>query len=58
MGNKTLFLALILILAVSLPSLSEIRIFFSPKGGVAEEIIKQIDNAEDYIDIAIYSFTS
>lgn len=55
---KTLFLALILILAVSLPSLSEIRIFFSSKGGIAEEIIKQIDNAEDYIDIAIYSFTS
>lgn len=31
--------------------------FFSPKGGAAEEIIKQIDNAEFYIDIAMYSFT-
>jgi len=39
------------------PSFAEIRIFFSPKGGIAEEIIKQIDNAQEYIDIAIYSFT-
>lgn len=31
--------------------------FFSPKGGAAEEIIKQIDNAESHIDIAMYSFT-
>jgi len=38
-------------------SFAEIRIFFSPKGGIAEEITKQIDNAEEYIDIAIYSFT-
>ena len=38
-------------------SFAEIRVFFSPKGGAAEEIIKQIDNAESYIDIAMYSFT-
>ena len=38
-------------------SFAEIRVFFSPKGGIAEEIIKQIDNAESYIDIAMYSFT-
>ena len=38
-------------------SFAKIRIFFSPKGGAAEEIIKQIDNAESYIDIAMYSFT-
>jgi len=38
-------------------SFAEIRVFFSPEGGVAEEIIKQIDNAESYIDIAMYSFT-
>ncbi|GAJ11467.1 unnamed protein product, partial [marine sediment metagenome] len=25
--------------------------------GIAEEIIRQIDNAQEYIDIAIYSFT-
>jgi len=38
-------------------SFAEIRVFFSPKGGIAEEIVKQIDNAQDYIDIAMYSFT-
>ena len=38
-------------------SFAEIRVFFSPEGGAAEEIIKQIDNAESYIDIAMYSFT-
>jgi len=38
-------------------SFAEIRIFFSPKGGITEEIIRQIDNAQEYIDIAIYSFT-
>jgi len=36
---------------------AEIRIFFSPKGGITEDIIRQIDNAQEYIDIAIYSFT-
>jgi len=38
-------------------SFAEIRVFFSPKEGIAEEIIKQIDNAESYINIAMYSFT-
>jgi phosphatidylserine/phosphatidylglycerophosphate/cardiolipin synthase-like enzyme len=38
-------------------SFAEIRIFFSPGGDIAEEIIRQIDNAQEYIDIAIYSFT-
>ena len=38
-------------------SFGEIRVFFSPKGGIAEEIIRQIDNAQGYIDIAMYSFT-
>lgn len=45
------------LLTIDLSSFAEIRVFFSPKGGVAEEIIKQIDNAESYIDIAMYSFT-
>ena len=38
-------------------SFAKIRVFFSTKRGAAEEIIKQIDNAESYIDIAMYSFT-
>jgi len=54
---KTPSLALVLLLIVSLPSFSEIKIFFSPNGGGAQEIISQIDNAESYIDIAMYSFT-
>jgi phosphatidylserine/phosphatidylglycerophosphate/cardiolipin synthase-like enzyme len=50
-------LILSLVLIISLPCFSEIKILFSPKGGITEEIIKQIDNAQEYIDIAIYSFT-
>ena len=38
-------------------SFAEIKVFFSPKGGIAEEVIKRIDSAESYIDIAMYSFT-
>lgn len=37
---------------------AEIYIFFSPNGGATQEIVKQIDNANEYIDIAMYSFTS
>ena len=50
-----LILTSVLFLFFYSPSFAEIRIFFSPKGGMAEEIIKQIDNAQEYI--AIYSFT-
>jgi len=46
-----------LVLVISLPCFSEVKIFFSPKGGAIEQIIRQIDNAQDYIDIAMYSFT-
>jgi len=58
--EKTLVLVftLILLLLSCGFSFAEIRVFFSPKGGIAEEIIKQIDNAQEYIDIAMYSFTS
>ena len=55
----------ILVLAIALslylffysPSFAEIKVLFSPKGGIAEEITKQIDNAQEYIDIAMYSLT-
>lgn len=53
----TLILILSLFLFSHSFSFAEIRIFFSPKGGITEEIIRQIDNAQEYIDIAIYSFT-
>jgi len=36
-------------------SFAEIKVFFSSEGGIAEEIIKQIDSAQEYIDIATYS---
>lgn len=59
--KKRKILASILILGLFLFShnfsFAEIRIFFSPEGDIAEEIIKQINNAQEYIDIAIYSFT-
>ncbi|MBA7639768.1 hypothetical protein ES703_47428 [subsurface metagenome] len=50
-------MVLTLVLVISLPCFSEVKIFFSPKGGAIEQIIRQIDNAQDYIDIAMYSFT-
>ncbi len=53
-----LVFALILLLLSCGFSFSEIKIFFSPKGDIAEEIIKQIDNAQESIDIAMHSFTS
>lgn len=57
MVRKITGLVLILSLYFCASSYAEIRIFFSPRGGIAEEIIKQIDNAESYVDIAMYSFT-
>jgi len=55
---KKLIPVALIFLLFSLPSLAEIKIFFSPNGGIKEEIIKQIDNAESHIDISMYSFTS
>jgi len=59
--RKRKILISILILSLFLfsygSSFAKIRVFFSPKGGAVEEIIKQTDNAESYIDIAMYSFT-
>jgi phosphatidylserine/phosphatidylglycerophosphate/cardiolipin synthase-like enzyme len=42
---------------ISFPS-GSIEILFSPRGGCTDEIIRQIDNAVSYIDVAMYSFTS
>lgn len=57
MLNK-FFISVLILLLFSFPSLAEIKIFFSPDGGIREEIIRQIDTSQEYIDIAIYSFTS
>ncbi len=58
--HKIAFLFVIMssLLIVNLSCFAEIKVFFSPQGGIAEEIIKQIDNAKKYIDIAMYSFTN
>lgn len=53
-----LIFAVSLLFLCSIPSLAEIKIFFSLNGGATKEIIKRIDNAGTYIDIAMYSFTS
>ncbi len=60
--RKGKILILILIFALFLisygSSLAKIRVFFSLNGGIAEEVIKQIENAQEHIDIAMYCFTS
>jgi len=55
--KKLLASILVLVLLAYTASYAEIKVFFSPDGGAAEEIIRQIENAESYIDIAMYSFT-
>jgi len=55
---KKFLASVFILLFISFPSLAEIKIFFSPDGGIREEIIKQIDVSQEYIDIAMYSFTS
>ena len=34
------------------------EVYFSPQGGVRDQIIKRINRSKDYIDVAVYSFTS
>ena len=60
MRKKTsaLIFALTLLFLFISPIYAEIKIFFSRNGGATEEITKQIDKAENHIDIAMYSFTS
>ena len=39
-------------------ALAETRIYFSPKGGCEDAIIKELAKAQNTIEIAMYSFTS
>ncbi len=55
---KKFLASVFILLFISPPSLAEIKVFFSPDGGITEEIIAQIDQADNYVDIAMYSFTS
>ncbi len=37
---------------------TKVSVYFSPNGGASDAIIRQIENAHSYIDIAMYAFTS
>lgn len=37
---------------------SIVSVYFSPNGGASDAIIRQIDDAKSYIDVAMYAFTS
>jgi phosphatidylserine/phosphatidylglycerophosphate/cardiolipin synthase-like enzyme len=61
------FICLVVLLAVSLctplslqarPSGAEEEVFFSPKGGCTEAIVKNLNQAEKYVLVQAYSFTS
>lgn len=56
--SKRLFVSALVLLLFSIPASAEIKILFSPDGGIRDEIIEQIDTSQKYIDIAMYSFTS
>ena len=59
-----LFLALLIALQpayavdVSLSQSTSVKVFFSPKGGCTEAIIKEIDRAKTEILVQAYLFTS
>lgn len=55
---KKFVISTLILLLFSLSSLAEIRILFSPDGGIREEIIEQISASQEFIDVAMYSFTS
>ncbi|HEK25106.1 MAG TPA: phospholipase D family protein, partial [Hydrogenobaculum sp.] len=37
---------------------AQVSVYFSPNGGASDAIIKEIENAHSFIDIAMYAFTS
>ena len=40
------------------PTQAEVQVFFSPKGGCTEAIVKEIDAAKQTVLVQAYSFTS
>jgi len=48
---------LIAVLLSSHPTLAS-EVYFSPEGGVQDQIIKRINTSKSFIDMAMYSFTS
>ena len=64
---KRLLLSLLLLLCLSIPPLSQADqfksvgttdVYFSPNGGAAESIVKEINTAKQEILVQAYSFTS
>ncbi len=55
-GNKVGQIFLLLIFAASLGLASEA--YFSPDGGIRNQLIRRINRSQSSIDIAVYSFTS
>lgn len=64
-GHSLTFLLLLLMLitnsnafASSMPSAGTIEVFFSPRGGVTEAVVREIGDAKKEILVQAYSFTS
>jgi len=54
---RKMLLVLVFILNLSL-SLADTKVWFSPNGGVRQQLIHLIQQTTENIDVAIYSFTS
>lgn len=64
-GHSLTFLLLLLMLitnsnafASSMPSAGTIEVFFSPRGGATEAVVREIEDAKKEILVQAYSFTS
>lgn len=49
---------LMLALSVVAPSGHASDLYFSPEGGVRDQIIKRVNHSKETIDVAVYSFTA
>lgn len=58
MRKIALALVVLLFLPAVVFAVPEVEVYFSPNGGCTSRIVSSIDNAQSYIDIAMYSFTS
>lgn len=58
MNYKKALLSSSMLLLLNYPALAEIEVYFSPNGGCANAIIKEIKKAQSTIDIMMYSLSS
>ena len=61
--SRHILIALFLAISVSsacfaMPSTGSVDVFFSPKGGATEAVVREIDNAKQEVLVQAYSFTS